>query len=313
MAIVQGVKDGKFVEDTNEVNEEKKKKKTANNELGQEQFLQLLVAQMQYQDPLEPTSNTEWVAQMATFSMVESLNNMKTVMMEQSANNLVGKYVLVKDGEEFIKGKVDYITKENGETKIAVNDKFYSLDKLDSVVDAEYYEGSVLANELEQMIKLLPNEENLTTSDEGLIKSAREAYEKMTDEQKKFVTQDNINKLNTLETKMNALKATEYTGMVRELPSVSEIGQATGETLDNYKKQFEKVRDYYEAMTDAQKKNVADETIEQYNQVKEAVQAAGGGSTGDTEDPESPDAVSTILNKILEELKNQNQGSTGNA
>ena len=62
MAIIQEVKDGKVVNDTSESTSTNKngKKKNVDNTMGQEQFLQLLVAQMQYQDPLEPTSNTEW-------------------------------------------------------------------------------------------------------------------------------------------------------------------------------------------------------------------------------------------------------------
>ena len=97
MALIQEVKDGKFVEDTSESSSTGKggKKKNVDNTMGQDQFLQLLVAQMQYQDPLEPTSNTEWVAQMATFSMVESLNNMQQAFDKQSANDLVGKYVFI--------------------------------------------------------------------------------------------------------------------------------------------------------------------------------------------------------------------------
>lgn len=70
MAIIQEVQNGKIVEDTSESSSKKNgSKKNVGNTMGQEQFLQLLVAQMQYQDPLEPTSNTEWVAQMATFSI----------------------------------------------------------------------------------------------------------------------------------------------------------------------------------------------------------------------------------------------------
>ena len=42
--------------------------KTSNSSLDKDAFLQLLVAQMKYQDPLEPTDNTEYVAQLATFS-----------------------------------------------------------------------------------------------------------------------------------------------------------------------------------------------------------------------------------------------------
>ena len=42
------------------------KKKSSGAELGKDAFLQLLTTQLQYQDPLEPTSNTEYVAQLAS-------------------------------------------------------------------------------------------------------------------------------------------------------------------------------------------------------------------------------------------------------
>lgn len=306
MAIIQEIKDGKFVEDASD-SSSKKNKKTVNNEMGQEQFLQLLVAQMQYQDPLEPTSNTEWVAQMATFSMVESLNNMKDAMTEQSANDLIGKYVLVSDGDGFIKGKVDYVTKQNGETVVSVNDKFYTLDKIDTVADEEYFQGSVLANELHQMIQLLPNEENLTASDDGLVKSAREAYEKMTDSQKLFVEKEDLDKLRVLELKMNSLKATKYTGMVRQLPSVSEVNEADEETLAGYRAQITEAAKYYEDMTDAQKQLVADETRTQFNTIEAAVTNAEK-KFEDTEEPdESKDPVADILQQILEQLQAGNK------
>ena len=39
-------------------------------------FLSLLVTEMQYQDPLEPTDNSQYIAQMATFSQVEATKEM---------------------------------------------------------------------------------------------------------------------------------------------------------------------------------------------------------------------------------------------
>lgn len=138
MAIVQEVKDGKFVDGTesskNAATASGKPKREVSNEMGKEQFLKLLVAQMQYQDPLEPTQNSEWVAQMATFSMVESLNDMKSAFQEQSAYSLVGKNVILNTGSDdnanYVRGKVDYITVQNGKLKLSVADKLYDVDTL---------------------------------------------------------------------------------------------------------------------------------------------------------------------------------------
>lgn len=314
MAIIQEVKNGKFVEDTSESASTSKggKKKNVDNTMGQDQFLQLLVAQMQYQDPLEPTSNTEWVAQMATFSMVESLNNMQQAFDKQSANDLVGKYVFINDGDNgFVKGKVDYITKQDGKTKLSVNDKLYDLDQLDTVSDEEYYNGAILANDLHKMIQLLPGENNLTVSDAGLVKSAREEYDKMTETQKKFVEKADIDKLRALEAKMDALKATEFTGSVRELPSIGQIEAADEETLIKYNAQFADTGKLYEGLTDAQRKKVAEQTITQYEAAKKALEEAtkkAGLSIGDGKDPggdSSDTAVADLLQKILEELQAQ--------
>lgn len=47
----------------------------ANDTLDKEAFLQLLVTQMQYQDPLDPQDNSEYVAQLAQFSALEQMTN----------------------------------------------------------------------------------------------------------------------------------------------------------------------------------------------------------------------------------------------
>ncbi len=303
MAIIQEVKDGEIVD-----YKASKKEKKAGNEMGQDQFLQLLVAQMQYQDPLEPTSNTEWVAQMATFSMVESLNNMQSAMTEQSANSLVGQYVLIKDGDGYVKGKVDYVTKQNGNTVVSVDDKLYTLDKLDTVADEEYYKGSVIANELHQMIQLLPSEENLTTADEGLVKSARETYDEMSDSQKGFVEKEDLAKLSALEEKMDALKATQFTGMVRQLPSVKEIEEADEETLAGYTEKITAAREYYDNMSKKQQSKLAEGTLNTLQAREEAAEKAAGAFKKPEEgDGNETDDVSAILQKILEELRGSKQ------
>ena len=64
--LIKPVKNG-VIEQANRTSTESK----AKNELGKDAFLQLLVTQMKYQDPLNPSSNTEYIAQLATFSQLE--------------------------------------------------------------------------------------------------------------------------------------------------------------------------------------------------------------------------------------------------
>ena len=95
MALIQPVVDGKIPKDTSTTS-----KSDTSNDLGYDQFLQLLCAEMQYQDPLEPTSNTEYVAQLATFSQMEATLGMQSTIESSNANALVGKYVRLEKQQQ---------------------------------------------------------------------------------------------------------------------------------------------------------------------------------------------------------------------
>jgi len=55
------------------------------NQLGQDAFLQLMVAQLKNQDPLNPTDATQFVAQLAQFSQLEQLIAIRSEL--ESAGN----------------------------------------------------------------------------------------------------------------------------------------------------------------------------------------------------------------------------------
>ena len=80
------------------------------------EFISLMVAQIQNQDPLNPLDGTEYVTQLATFSQVESTENMAKMMQNSTAlldnmqilstASLVGKTVYVAANEAEISDKV---------------------------------------------------------------------------------------------------------------------------------------------------------------------------------------------------------------
>ncbi len=214
MAIVAPVVDGELQYERTDTS--KKKGEATGSNLGYDQFLQLLCAEMQYQDPLEPSSNTDYVAQLATFSQVEATLSMAEGQQTSMANSLVGKNVILKvlnettGKESYIDGRVDYVLYQNGDIYLSVNDGLYPLSSLDTVADSEYYEAVALSKTFAEMVSMLPNEENLQTIYKGAINEVRELYDGMSDYEKRFVKDSDLEKLEKLETLLNQmLKAEE--------------------------------------------------------------------------------------------------------
>ncbi|MEL4024401.1 flagellar hook assembly protein FlgD [Lysinibacillus endophyticus] len=61
-------------------NYKKAEKKTGTSELGKDAFLQILITQLQNQDPTQPMDDKEFISQMAQFSSLEQMQNMSTAM-----------------------------------------------------------------------------------------------------------------------------------------------------------------------------------------------------------------------------------------
>lgn len=64
----------------------KKDQKTKSNELGRNEFLELMITQLKNQNPLDPQDNAEFVAQLAQFSTVEGIENMSSSLENMSAS-----------------------------------------------------------------------------------------------------------------------------------------------------------------------------------------------------------------------------------
>ncbi|MBR6238991.1 MAG: flagellar hook capping protein [Lachnospiraceae bacterium] len=201
MSAIANVVDGKITNngatpDTSSISKAvEAAKKEAGGALDKDAFLQLLVTQMQYQDPLEPTDNTEYVSQLATFSTLEEMQNMSSTMDRQSASSLVGQYVFMEETSatgdtKTIEGTVDYVTFSGSKTYLSIDGTLYNYDDLKTVADSEYTLAIKLADTFVAQINKLPSIDALTAEDKESVGKVVEAYSAMNSYQKSFLTDD---------------------------------------------------------------------------------------------------------------------------
>lgn len=163
------------------------------NTVDSDMFLTLLVAEMQNQDPLEPTSNTEWVSQYATFTQVQKMSEMAESVDMLRANELVGKEVIMKVTSEstgdttYKQGIVDYVVMENGKPLLVIDDNKYSISDLDTVVSEDYSKAYEKYSTLKSMIDGLPDISFADKSYQNVIQGALDYYNTMNDYEKNYM------------------------------------------------------------------------------------------------------------------------------
>lgn len=206
MAIIAPVEDGKIYDYSQE-----EETKASGNDLGYDQFLQLLCAEMQYQDPLEPTSNTEYVAQLATFSQMEATLNMQNTLLSNNANSLVGQYVIVKSTSETTgettaaAGFVDYVQYENNKQYLYINGNRYALEDVYQVADVDYMEAVSLAEAFKASVSNLPDVDSLTAAYKDDVQNLSKVYSSLNSYQQSMIDADTLETFKGLVAKMEEL------------------------------------------------------------------------------------------------------------
>lgn len=207
------IKDGKVQDASASANSlSSSKSKASASSLDKEAFLQLLVAQMKYQDPLEPTDNTEYISQLATFSELEEMQNMVVSNELARSSGLVGQEVICKvtnsstGATEYVQGYVDYVVYENNKAYVSIQDALYSVDDVYEVVDPTYSEAFELGKKFVSAVASLPKLNDLTLEYEEAIKTLRATFNEMTDYQKSFVAKDVMELFGKYESKIKELK-----------------------------------------------------------------------------------------------------------
>jgi flagellar basal-body rod modification protein FlgD len=111
-------------------------------ELGQQQFLNLLVTQLQHQDPLQPVDQQEFISQLAQFSVVEGLERLnvrfddlvKLQTLSQGAD-LAGRVVEYSSlSGELLTGRVEESRVVDGKLVVSINGEPVELQQIHAIL-----------------------------------------------------------------------------------------------------------------------------------------------------------------------------------
>ena len=108
----------------------------------QDQFLQLLVAQLQNQDPSNPVESKEFIAQLATFSQLEGIQSLNATFSESlklqqltQGTSLIGKTVdyNLPGGGASLTGRVDSVSVQDGKYSLVIGTAKIGLNQVTTI------------------------------------------------------------------------------------------------------------------------------------------------------------------------------------
>lgn len=104
--------------------------------MGKDDFLNLLVTQLKYQDPLNPMDDKEFISQLAQFTSLEQMYNLNSSMAAMKAFTLIGREVTAEFIDDttkelkVVQGLVDSIKVKESMTYAVVNNVDVPVDKI---------------------------------------------------------------------------------------------------------------------------------------------------------------------------------------
>ena len=123
------------VSGSNSANKTNNTKSTSNNTLSMDDFFALMVAQLKNQDMNNSVDSTQFIAQMAQFSMVQALANLSEASSTAYGVSLIGKEVTIAETDDAgnlhsITGTVSSVNLYNGSAEVVVGGKGYALSNV---------------------------------------------------------------------------------------------------------------------------------------------------------------------------------------
>lgn len=113
--------------------------------LGKDAFMKLLLAQLRYQDPMQPKDNTEFITQLAQFNTLEQMQSINEAMQAvrvstemMQGSNMIGKQAqaITPTDQQTVSGTVTAVRLVGGQVIVSIGDKNVLLSQIVSVGQA---------------------------------------------------------------------------------------------------------------------------------------------------------------------------------
>ena len=243
MSLLAPLVDGKFdTENASSASLQNAKEAKNGSGVDSEAFLTLLVAEMKNQDPLEPTSNTEWVSQYATFTQVSEIQAIGDAMNGVQAQGLVGKNVIMKvtdatGNTDYVSGMVERVGYEEGKAHLYIDGSPYSIDDLDTVISDEYMAATEKADDVAMRLKELPSVNNITEDEVASVVELGQILNTMTEYEKSFLAEDTMDTVNQYVNRATAIvkeaqEAAAEQQKAEEEKAAKKAAQSVADALD---------------------------------------------------------------------------------
>lgn len=213
------------------------------SDMDKDAFLNLLVTQMKYQDPLNPTNDKEFLAQMAQFTSLEQMQNLNKTTSLSQGYELIGKVVKGSYVDEttkenkFVDGEVTGAKMKSGNVYVVVDGsqeiELSKIQSVDNKIEKQNEQNEMIIRATKMISKNVKWNEN--TPDNKIQELQGIVEEVKIKEDGVYLIVNNADSENRSEVKMNQVKNIDdrINAYVKEAnaTNISQINQKMNEII----------------------------------------------------------------------------------